>query len=86
MPHSRAKTEPQKAKKRKKKSQKASVDEREWPPKVPGAVSWAPEHLFLMPWHRQLRFLEPAAAQALRERMEVEFPGFGSSRGLSVGL
>lgn len=45
---------------------------REWPPKVPGAVAWAPDHLFLMPWHRQLPWLEPGAAKALRERIEAQ--------------
>ena len=48
---------------------KALRQDREWPPKVPGAVKGAPEHLFLMPWYRQLPWLEPAAAQALREKV-----------------
>ena len=51
---------------------KAPREKKEWPPKVPGAVAMAPEHLFLLPWKRQLPFLEPAAAKALREKMERE--------------
>ena len=51
---------------------KAPRDNKQWPPKVPGAKKDAPEHLFLMPWYRQLPWLEPAAAQALREKVEAE--------------
>ena len=53
---------------------KTSGNVKEWPPKVPGAVEDAPEHLFLLPWYMQLPFLNPAAQQALRERMENENP------------
>lgn len=52
--------------------EKASRDGDEWPPKVPGAVKGAPEILFLLPWLKQLPWLEPAAAEALREKMEAE--------------
>ena len=51
---------------------KAPREKKEWPPRVPGAVAMAPEYLSLLPWWRQLPFLEPAAAKALREKMERE--------------
>lgn len=47
-----------------------------WPPRVPGAVKGAPENLFWLPWFDQLRWLEPAAAEALRRRMEAEACAF----------
>ena len=65
MPQSWTKTEAEGGK------AKASGGKREWPPKVAGAVKEAPEHLFLMPWYRQLPWLTPAAAHALREKVEA---------------
>ena len=54
--------------------EKAKVlrEKNEGPPKVPGALAMAPAHLAFLPWKRQLPFLSPAAAKALREKMERE--------------
>ena len=38
----------------------------------PRAVKGAPEHLNLLPWLAQLRWLEPATAEALGDRMDAE--------------
>ena len=43
-----------------------------WPPKVPDAVEGAPNNLYLLPWFEHLPWLEPAAAEALREKKKVE--------------
>ena len=51
---------------------KATRDGKEGPPKVAGAVKGAPKHLASLPWRQQLQWLEPAAAKALRDRMEAE--------------
>ena len=51
---------------------KASRNGKERPPKVPGAVKGAPDDLFFLPWSKQLPWLEPAAAQALRNKVEAE--------------
>ena len=51
---------------------KGPREKKESPPKVPAAVATAPEYLFLLPWKKQIPFLDPAEARALRERMERE--------------
>lgn len=50
----------------KKQMAKARREKRESPPKVPGALAMA------LPWKKQVPFLEPAAAKALREKMQQE--------------
>ncbi|KAL9071456.1 MAG: hypothetical protein Q9161_004173 [Pseudevernia consocians] len=51
---------------------KASRNGQERPPKVPGAVKGAPDDLVFLPWSKQLPWLEPAAAQALRNKVDAE--------------
>ncbi len=55
---------------------KAPQNGRKQPPKVPGAVKGAPDNLFFLPWFKQLPWLEPAAAQALRNKVDTEVFGF----------
>lgn len=47
-------------------------DGKPWPPKVPGAVKDAPKNLYFLPRSEQLPWLEPAAAEALRGRIDAE--------------
>ena len=60
---------------------KALREKKEGPPKVPGALAMAPAHLAFLPWKRQLPFLSPAVAKALREKRERELSPSGSRIG-----
>lgn len=45
---------------------------RQGPSKVPGALMGAPRNLHLLPRFKPIPWLEPAAAKALRDRVEAE--------------
>ncbi len=55
---------------------KAAQNGKKQSPKVPGAMKGAPGNLFFLPWFKQLPWLEPAAAQALRNKVDAEVFGF----------